>query len=251
MRTTLGIKMFKGMSHGSKSPHPLSIEFICDEERLDFVAKPIPAVTLLPQWYKDLHPYVGGKKEYTEGTSGTIKKCMPVFDAMSAGYLILFPCDVHVSRNLDGSPAFKWPIEYKLVNEHSKDQASTLKIPEDKAPQLLKWSNPWRIKVPEGWSVLFTQPMHRDDLPFTILPGIVDADQFKLSVQFPFLLDKGFEGVIPAGTPMAQVIPIKREEWRASYSSVTVNASQKNLQEHSIYFENRYKRTFWNRKVYK
>jgi hypothetical protein len=45
-------------------------------------------------------------------------------------------------------------------------------------------------------------------LPFSILPGIVDADHFKLSVQFPFLLQAGFEGVIPAGTPVAQIIPI-------------------------------------------
>ena len=29
----------------------------------------------------------------------------------------------------------------------------------------------------------------------------------------PFFIKSGFEGVIPAGTPIAQLIPIKREKW--------------------------------------
>ena len=29
----------------------------------------------------------------------------------------------------------------------------------------------------------------------------------------PFFLEKGFSGVIPAGTPYAQMIPFKREDW--------------------------------------
>jgi len=250
-----GMKMFEEMKNwtfkNQKSNQPLSIHFTCDEDRLDYVAKPVPASTKLPQWYKDMPSYVNGKKEYSEGTNGTIKKCMPVFDAMTAGYLVLLPCDVYVSRNADGAPNFNWSIEYKVVTEHPKEQVDTFKVSNKNGPEFLKWSNPWKVTVPKGWSVLFTQPMHRDDLPFTILPGVVDADTFTLSVQFPFVLEKNFEGVIPEGTPIAQIIPFKREEWVSSYSSVPIAVTQKNLQKHSVLFENRYKKTFWNRKVYK
>lgn len=251
MNHMLGMRMLSVMKL-LKSKKPLSIEFICDEERLDFFPKPIPAAKLLPQWYKDMPSHVDNKVSYADGNvSATIKKCMPVFDAMSAGYLMLFPCDILVERNPDGSPRMSWPIAHKMVHEHSRAQASTLTIPKGMGPQLLKWTNPWRVVVPDGWSIMFTQPAHRDDLPFTIMTGIVDADHFKLSVQFPFLLDNDFEGIIPAGTPMAQVIPIKREEWTATYSSAKDGEHDKNLQEHSMFFENRYKKTFWNRKVYK
>jgi hypothetical protein len=74
--------------------------------------------------------------------------------------------------------------------------------------------NPWAIKTPPGYSVLFIQPMHRESV-FTILPGVVDTDQYSAAVNFPFVLNEPtkFTGLIPAGTPMAQVIPFKRDSW--------------------------------------
>ena len=52
---------------------------------------------------------------------------------------------------------------------------------------------------------------------FRSLPGIVDTDTYTAPVNFPFVLnDWKFEGIIPAGTPMAQVIPFKRESWQMS-----------------------------------
>jgi hypothetical protein len=56
---------------------------------------------------------------------------------------------------------------------------------------------------------------------FTILPGVVDTDQYKAPVNFPFVLNEAdkFEGLIPAGTPMAQVIPFKRDSWQMELGS--------------------------------
>lgn len=245
-----GMKMFKGMKRQSNSVK--TIEFICDEPELDYFPKPVPASKKIPDWYKKLTTHIDNQKVYVEGNANlTIKKCMPVFDAMTSGYLILLPCDVWVTRNLDGSPNFTWPIQVKMVTAHSKEQASTITVPPGYGPEFLKWTNPWIVKVPQGWSVLFTQPMHRDDLPFQILSGIVDTDNFKLSVQFPFLLQKDFVGLIPAGTPVAQIIPVKREEWVAEYSALAPGQKIKNLETHSVIFENRYKKTFWNKKVFK
>ena len=250
MRTTSGLKMFKGMRDSKNKKQ--SIQFICEDPDLDYFLKPVPASKHVPDWYKRLTTHINNQKTYEDGNANiTVKRCMPVFDAMTAGYYILLPCDVWVTRNFDGTPNFTWAIQTKMVTEHSKEQMSTFNIPNGYSPQFLKWSNPWIIKVPDGWSVLFTTPMHRDDLPFYILPGVVDADHFKLSVQFPFLLKEKFEGLIPAGTPMAQVIPFKREEWEAEYSSLKPGEKHKNLEAHSIYLDNRYKRTFWNKKVFK
>jgi hypothetical protein len=55
--------------------------------------------------------------------------------------------------------------------------------------------------------------MHRESV-FTILDGVVDTDKYTAPVNFPFVLnDWKFEGLIPAGTPVAQVIPFKRDSW--------------------------------------
>ena len=76
----------------------------------------------------------------------------------------------------------------------------------------LKFINPWRIKVPAGYSVLFTHPLSRPDLPFTCFSGMVDCDRFDTTINFPFTLT-GTPGEhhLPAGTPIAQLVPLRRD----------------------------------------
>ena len=68
--------------------------------------------------------------------------------------------------------------------------------------------------MPEGWSVLFTHPLNRDDLPFRTLSGIVDCDRFGDGlVHFPAVwTDAEYEGTLPADTPVAQAIPFQRNK---------------------------------------
>ena len=43
---------------------------------------------------------------------------------------------------------------------------------------------------------------------------MVDTDTFTAPVHFPMVLtDIKFEGLIPAGTPIAQIVPFQRESW--------------------------------------
>ena len=172
---------------------------------------PEPASKLIPDWYKNLESYIGGEKKPTGdgNTTGTIKKCMPVFDSITAGYIIKLPADVFV-KTVDGTPYYEWS-NLGLVQFHPVEQAPN--HPAANGFTYPKWINPWAIQTPPGYSVLFIQPMHRESV-FTILPGIVDTDQYNAPVNFPFVLnDIKYEGLISAGTPMAQVIPFKRELW--------------------------------------
>ena len=79
-----------------------------------------------------------------------------------------------------------------------------------------KWTVPWSIETPKGFSLLFTHPLNRMELPFVTMSGIVDTDEYECPVNLPFLIREGFMGVIPKGTPIAQVIPIKREKWSSN-----------------------------------
>jgi hypothetical protein len=94
--------------------------------------------------------------------------------------------------------------------------------------------------------------MHRES-PFTILDGIVDTDSYNAPVNFPFVLnDWGFEGLIPAGTPMAQVIPFKRESWQMEIGSQEeFEAQQKTTIHLRTSFFDSYKNKFRSPKEYK
>ena len=184
---------------------------------------PKPASSFVPEWYRKLESYITGEKKPTGqgGGSATVKRCMPVFDAIVGGYIIVSPADVFVSQKEapDGTkiPYFEWS-NYGLIHFHPIEQAPEHPNRKDN-PSYPKWINPWAIKTPKGYSTLFVQPMHRES-PFTILPGIVDTDTYTAAVNFPFVLnDVNFEGLIPAGTPIAQVIPIKRDKWEMSSGS--------------------------------
>jgi hypothetical protein len=217
---------------------------------------PKPASGFIPDWYKKLESYISGEKKPTGqgGSSATAKRCMPVFDAITGGYIIVSAADVFVSQKEteDGTkvPYFEW-ANYGLIQFHPVEQ-----MPEH--PQrnghmaYPKWINPWAIKTPKGYSVLFTQPMHRESV-FTILPGIVDTDAYTAPVNFPFVLnDVNFEGLIPAGTPIAQVIPIKRDEWQMSIGSQAEFIEQQQVTNRlSSRFFDRYKSMFRQPKEYR
>jgi hypothetical protein len=212
---------------------------------------PKPAIKDVPQWYKDTPEYTSevGKKVFDpEGTVHTVKKCMPVFDAITAGYILYTQVDVQVAQE-GGFPYYTWP-DQNAISFHPIVQAP-LHPTRNEAPYP-KWMNPYGISTPPGYSVLFTQPMHKESL-FTILPGIVDTDKYKTTVNFPFVLnDVKWEGIIPAGTPMAQVIPFKRESWEYKIGSDKELAEQiKMSKKLKTLFFNSYKRQFWSSKSYR
>lgn len=212
--------------------------------------QPQLASKFIPDWYKNMESYIGGeKKPQGEGKTGiTIKRCMPVFDAMTSGYIITSPADVYV-RVKENVQYFEWSA-LDLIGFHPIAQAPD--HPNRKPHAYPKWHNLWSIKTPKGYSTLFTQPMHRESV-FTILPGIVDTDTYTAPINFPFVVnDPNFEGLIPKGTPIAQVIPFKREDWQMEIGSEKELKEQFNIaQKLQTKFFDRYKSMFWSRKEYK
>ncbi len=209
---------------------------------------PQPASLCLPDWYKKHIPYLGGKKapDPNGTTTATVKKCMPVFDALTSGYILFTPVDIYV-RTVNGAPYYSWS-DLDVITFHPVAQAEN--HPAQNGFDYPKFANPWAIKTPKGYSTLFTHPFHRD-LPFTILDGIVDTDTYVSPVNFPFVLnDLTWEGLIPAGTPMAQVIPFKREKWKMDLSQDCTEFNNTQVLLKSIFF-NRYKNFFWEKKEFK
>jgi hypothetical protein len=205
---------------------------------------PKPAIHFIPNWYKKIE--ASFPKEKTPETTLTIKKCIPVLDAITAGYIIVSACDVYVSFK-DGEPHYV-PTIPNLIQFHPRKQGYLHPNANDFA--FPKWINPWSVKTPQGYSCLFIPPMHNPNERFVILEGVVDTDSYYAPVNFPFVLKTPTEDfMIPAGTPIAQVIPFKRDKWDSSFSAQQepVKGVEKYLT--SVFFD-RYKRLFWSRKSY-
>ena len=212
---------------------------------------PKPAVKEVPDWYINTPEYVTekGKEIIKPGnTAHTIKKCIPVFDAIVSGYILYTQVDIQVTQ-VDGFPYYMWQ-DQDAIEFHPLVQAPLHPL-KNEAPYA-KWNNPYGIKTPPGYSTLFVQPFHRESV-FTIFPGIVDTDTYTAKVNFPFVLnDVKWEGIIPAGTPMAQLIPFKRESWEHKIGSDKELIEQNKVtRKLKTLFFNSYKRQFWSRKEYK
>jgi hypothetical protein len=175
---------------------------------------PIPAEKNIPKWYKNMSSYYskGNGKEKRE--TETLKRCMPVFDSFTAGYLLLTHTDITISYDENKVMQVFWANDtLDAVTFHGAHQLVGYRgfdLPMG-APKL---RNPWGIKTPKGYSCYFMPPVHREKTGIRILEGYVDTDTYTNTVQFPFLVDEGFTGDIPAGTPFAQVIPFKRDNFK-------------------------------------
>jgi hypothetical protein len=215
------------------------------------IETPQLASKLIPQWYKDMPSYIGGEKKVDTriGTTlSTSKRCMPIFDAITAGYIITSPADVQVSLR-DGIQYFEW-ASFSLIDFHPVAQA--LGHPAQKGDHAYpKWKNFWSVKTPKGYSTLFVPPMHRESV-FTILSGIVDTDKYYVPVHFPFVInDPNFEGIIPKGTPIAQAIPFKRESWNMKFGGDKIIEEQEDqLSQILTSFFDKYKNMFRQPKEY-
>lgn len=216
---------------------------------------PVPAKTMLPNWYKMQSGFVSGVKEVTDtgDYNHTVKQCMPALDAMTSGYIITLPQDIEVVDNPEGGASIRWPSDiFKQVSTHSLQQIDQLPLNTDAwDPVAWKFHNPWAIKTPPGYSCLFTAPMWHEDLPFKCFSGVVDTDKYcNQPINFPFVLRQGFRGSIEMGTPIIQVIPFKREDWEhKTKRKSTVDPKQ--WQKSKRRFGHRYKKDYRTIKDYR
>lgn len=184
---------------------------------------PKPASKYIPDWYKNTPSYINNEKKIINGQSpSTIKRCMPIFDAINFGYIIPIHVDISITHaneyvqngtNVQVNKKIQYDIpSVSLIDFHPINQAS-LYPKSNQQSMIPKFMNPWIIKTPPGYSTFFTSPIHGES-PFKIFEGIVDTDIYTEPINFPFLLnDDNFEGVISAGTPIVQAIPFKRDSW--------------------------------------
>jgi len=184
---------------------------------------PISASECMPEWYKKLPRYVNNSDKPIKALGQKdLKTCVPFRDGMVSGYMILLPADIEVCISATGdvnvftNPTLSFRVVEKRGALTSENQGYGMPNPIGTTPIMFAWSAMWGIKTKKKDSVLVTHPLNRNDLPFVTTSGIIDSGFFSVAGNIPFFLKEGFEGVIPKGTPIAQIIPFERKSWKSN-----------------------------------
>ena len=233
----------------------MKINFLPTNEESSIIESyPKPSKKYIPDWYKKIPPFANNatKLSYPKDNGMpnlTLKKCVPFLDALSLGYMVVLEEDVHVEI-IEGLPYIRWRSSDEVISWHTADQFPGFPISNEYHKMVAKWSNRWVIKVPKNYSVLFSHPFNRMDLPFTTLSGFVSCDKYVMPVQYPFILKKGFEGIIEAGTPVCQLTIIKNEPWETEVEKYNKQLAYKNSKSFFKSFVGSYKKNFWSKHSY-
>jgi hypothetical protein len=204
----------------------LNIIFRCDPALRDTLPRPLPALQALPDWLREMPGEAFSELHGREVR--TVKQCPPFVDAMRHGFVMRLPCDVAVAG---GRFSWDWNLP-PLASEtqprsplsfHAAAQVVGSPLSAGEGRSLIKFNSFWTIELEAGYSLFATHPINRQDLPFRTLTGMVDSDRFNaVGILFPAVwTDPAFEGVLRAGTPVAQCFPVSREPLSLTFEDMS------------------------------
>lgn len=212
----------------------MNIRFSCLPGYEPYLPKPLLSREGLPAWLKAM-PAKAGSAVLGGAEVRTVKQCPPFIDAMRFG--ILFPLAADVALE-NGEFSWDWNLPAHPVARTTRSPLG-FHLPEqaidmpgvDPQQFAVKFNTFWTVGLPEGWSMLFTHPVNRMDLPFRTLTGLVDCDNWRDGfVHFPAIwVEPGFEGTLVAGTPVAQAWPVRRDPLELTFGEMDDDALARHL----------------------
>ncbi len=144
-----------------------------------------------------------------------------------------------------------WPPGIKQGIEQREVVADENLIPYFHFPLEFTWDLHVSYTLPKGYSALITHPLNRNDLPFTTVSGIIDSGiVMSPHGNVPFYLKKNFTGVIPQGTPVAQIIPFSQKSWHLKKTKGLSKAGMQHNLLGGLVFSGWYKKNIWTKKEY-
>jgi len=232
------------------------ITFSTHPDIVDSIPHPKPASKFVPDWYKKL------KNEYQcpvseVDTMPTIKQCLPVRDFITSGYIIPAWCDMVFKKDSKGviHVINRMPDHFKHFynmgfegHEIAQVKGTPLEHFSD-GEKILKINNPWMIYTPSGYSCFIMSPFYQTS-DLTILPGVVDTDNHKLTTNFPCIVSDT-EVILKKGEPLIQVIPFKRDNWVSEINSYSEQEQTASKIRFFTELKSVYTTKLWKRKYYR
>jgi hypothetical protein len=221
---------------------------------------PKPAINYVPKWYRDQKIYSNGESDILKAFKnknsgmGTYKACTPLVDSLTSGYMVVSSADILVRNAIEDEqgyiPRIDWTVSWAPLDIQQQEVLGNYPIPYGYSKDSFRWSHDWKVETPPGYSLMISHPAHRHDLPFFTLSGIVDTDKHPSRLLFPFFVREGFEGLIPEGTPIAQIIPFKRDNWKSERKDYNPDTPFIFGNINTMKILRNYKTKYWSKKKY-
>lgn len=221
-----------------------TIKFLATESAYG-LPEPYPAYKHFPEWFvksntrskcpfaplMSLRPIAGrsvqdqSKNPYSLTKVTTVKHCPGIVDYLRTGYILPAWTDM-VFRNINGEMLFETAYQVPELHYglHRAPQYQGMSY--DQRPLMgafQKVTSPWYIKTSPGVSVLITDPYWERNKNFTSVSAIVHPDVTPLHMKWFFEFNKQIKDtseiydkdlqLIKKGTPLALMIPFKREKF--------------------------------------
>lgn len=201
-----------------------NITFSCNDASAVEHYPPVPASKMIPEWYKETPPFLSKDQQYVPRADiGSVKKCIPVLDYLTSGYIIQNVYQYHSIKKYDGVYHGHDSISAKKGFSGAQPHHQAPVEIDGKRHHYFKIHQPWLIKTPPGYSCLFYQPHYFFNKKYEIFPGIVDTDKYTEAVSLVGIMNVD-EIIIDPGEPLVVVLPFKREDWKLDVKQEDFNA---------------------------
>lgn len=210
-----------------------------------------PAKNFIPDWFKNATRFKDGMsmpKRFPFDL--TFKMCSSFSEAFTTGYMIPLSGDILVDQSESG-PVISWndATESYIILRETQENAK-VPAPNGYSENQYAWLTKHMFKIPKGYTAMISHPMNRYDLPFITLGGFVDGEITLHNGHIPVFFSNSFEGLIPAGTPIAQILLFKTEDWQSNIDDSIIEEGYINSKKSTSLAFGWYKKNIWKKKVY-
>jgi hypothetical protein len=228
-----------------------------------FLNIPEPSYKNIPYWYKQQKLFSNDENDLFKANKKTLleknefhhtyKMCTPLVDTLTSGYIIKTSADmlvVNVGKD-SYEPVLQWSVSWNLADKQPNEVLGNYPVPYGYYKGVFRWMVDYKIITPPGYSLWITHPSQRYDLPFLTINGFVDTDKHPNHLVLPFFIQNSFEGIIPKGTPIAQIIPIKRDNWYSEQTEYDIDSDTYASDYVKTSLTRAYKNKYWTKKEYR
>ena len=194
--------------------------------------KPTPTVEFLSLFadYSIATPVLSANKYVPawlrKQAEAKFKRCPGMYDFYRSGYLVVAHTDIVIKANKEGvivATPHTHGVNLQRPDHFDPSLVDGVAPIDDTVKQVaMKIPLPWSAKAKAGYSLqLLPAVFHSPFLDqLYVYSGVIDADSFH-TMNFVFSPMTACEIEIPAGTPLLQVIPFKREKITAECRRAT------------------------------
>ena len=181
------------------------------------------SINHVPSWFKNTKNPI----DFSSDTHNNVKKCPSFPLYFNRGWIMTLWCDLLIERDDLGKVSWTTPNDVFKFEFHSDSQFKD-HLPDHIRKEIacvIKPISPWKVKTSKDWYILQLPLFYEFQQNFGLIPGIFPSDIYHQTNQQLIIYKNAFKDgnkiLLPKGTPLAQYIPIPKQDVKGIISEET------------------------------